>query len=70
MATVKVQNQSTGIVFRGDVLVLQETRRDAVLALDVLTKAIANKEFQKLSSEQITALNEIRKLLVDLKPKA
>jgi hypothetical protein len=69
MSTVKVQNQHKGLVFQAQVMVLQETRQQAVQGLDILEKAIAGKEFQKLSAEQRSALREVRTLLVDLKPK-
>jgi hypothetical protein len=70
MATAKAQDQKTGLVFQANVMVLQETRRDAVTALDTIEKAIVSKEFQKLSAEQRSALRDIRGMLVDLKPKA
>lgn len=66
--TVKVQNQSKGLVYRAQVMVLQETRIEAVNAIDVIAKAVNAREFQKLSSTQLSALAEIRRLLIDLKP--
>lgn len=69
MSTAKVQGQKTGLVFQALVMVLQETRRDAVTALDMIEKAIMSKEFQMLSTEQRSALRDIRGMLVDLKPK-
>jgi hypothetical protein len=67
-STVKVQNQSKGLVYRAQVMVLQETRIEAVNAIDVIAKAVNAREFQKLSSTQLSALAEIRRLLIDLKP--
>jgi hypothetical protein len=69
MSTVKVQNQTKGLVYRADVMVLQETRAEAVRGLDVIEAAINKKEFQKLSPSQQSALREVRKLLVDMKPR-
>ena len=66
--TVKVQNQSKGLVYRAQVMVLQETRIEAVNAIDVIAKAVGAREFQKLSSTQLSALAEVRRLLIDLKP--
>ena len=69
MSTVKAQQQKKGLVYLAQVMVLQETRENAVRGLDTLEKAIQSKEFQKLSAEQRSALREVRTLLVDLKPK-
>jgi hypothetical protein len=69
MSTVKVQSQTKGLVYRADVMVLQETRAEAVRGLDVIEAAIAKKEFQKLTPDQQSALREVRKLLVDMKPR-
>ena len=69
MSTVKVQSQTKGLVYRADVMVLQETRAEAVRGLDVIEAAISKKEFQKLSPAQQSALREVRKLLVDMKPR-
>jgi hypothetical protein len=67
-STVKVQNQSKGLVYRAQVMVLQETRIDAVNAIDTIAKAVGAREFQKLSPAQLSALSEVRRLLIDLKP--
>jgi hypothetical protein len=69
MATIKVQEQRKGLVYQAQVMVLQETRADAIRGLDMIETAIRSREFQKLSAPQQAALREVRTLLVELKPK-
>lgn len=69
MSTVKVKEQRKGLVYQAQVMVLQETRADAIRGLDAVETAIRSREFQKLSPAQQAALRDVRALLVDLKPK-